>query len=372
MTRAAALALALAIGGGGGWVFAKLGVPLPWVLGSMAATVAAALAGAPLAVSNSVRSVFVTLLGLVLGSAFTPEVLDRAADWAASLVGLAAFLATAGGVSFWVLVRSGRFDPVTAYFGAAPGGLGEMVLMTDAYGGDDKAVSLIHSMRIVVSVAVIPLGYKLFAGYTPGPGADPLGGWLIAPPDAAALLAVAAAGFLAARAMRVPAAALVGPMVLSAAVHLAGWTAAAPPPNLVAFAQVVLGASIGARFVGVPMREVAGVLAAGSGLTVVMLSLAALFAYLAAGVAGLPFAAVLLGFAPGGLVEMCLVSMALGTDTAFVSTHHLARIALVVTMAPVVFRLMRTPARPRPGRAKREAPGPASAPKRRPSRNPES
>lgn len=341
MTRGVSLILALAIGSAGGWVFALMGVPLPWVLGAMAATIAAAVMGAPLVVPPRFRAVFVTILGLVLGSAFTPDVLHRAPEWGLSILGLALFLATAGGIAFSILYRSGKFDPVTAYFGSAPGGLGEMVLMAEAFGGDDKAVSLLHSMRIVVSVALIPIAYQLFAGYEPAPDPGIVAGWSILPFDAAVLTLIAIVGYAVAHLLKVPAAALIGPMVLSAAVHLAGWTEAAAPLNLVAFAQVVLGASIGARFVGVPLREVAGVLGAGSGLTVVMLGLAVAFAYVIAEISGLPFAAVLLGFAPGGLVEMCLISIAMGIDTAFVSTHHLVRIALVVTVAPLVFRLLK-------------------------------
>lgn len=335
------LGLALGVGGGGGWLFSLLGVPLPWILGAMAATIPAAILGLPMAIPPRFRLVFVTVLGLVLGSSFTPDVLGRALSWTGSLIGLVAFLSIAGALAFLVLRRSGRFDTVTAFFGAAPGGLGEMVLLTHAFGGDDRAVSLIHSMRIVVSVAVIPVGYRLFAGYVPQPGPGAVAGWAIAPLDGAILLGVAVAGYALAKVARVPAAALVGPMVASAAAHLAGWTAATPPPNLVAFAQVVLGASIGARFIGVAVGRVADVLMAGSGLTVVMLTLAAAFAFVVAEATGLPFAAVLLGFAPGGLVEMCLVSIALGIDTAFVSTHHLFRIALIVMAAPVVFRLLK-------------------------------
>lgn len=334
------LLTALAIGAGGGWAFSAMGIPLPWILGAMTATIPAAILGVPMQVSHRFRLVFVAVLGLVLGGAFTPEVLDRAPSWAGSLVGLAGFLAAAGTLAFMVLRRTGRFDTVTAFFASAPGGLGEMVLFAHAYGGDERAVSLIHSMRIVVSVAVIPIGYRLFAGYVPQPGPGAVAGWAISFADVAALLAIAVAGYLLGKVLRLPAAALVGPMVLCAAAHLAGWTAAKPPANLVAFAQVVLGASIGARFAGVSVGRVADVLVAGSGLTVAMLLLAAGFAFGVSETTGLPFSAVLLGFAPGGLVEMCLVSIGLGIDTAFVSTHHLLRIAIIVMAAPLVFRYL--------------------------------
>ena len=62
---------------------------------------------------------------------------------------------------------------------------------------------------------------------------------------------------------------------------------------------------------------------------------------------GLSAQALLLAFVPGGLAEMCLVSMALGVDIAFVSTHHFARIVLVVILAPMAFRLVKGQKSPR-------------------------
>ena len=55
---------------------------------------------------------------------------------------------------------------------------------------------------------------------------------------------------------------------------------------------------------------------------------------------GLSFAALLLAFAPGGLAEMALISLALGIDTAFVSTHHLIRLSAIMLLAPVFFRIL--------------------------------
>ena len=50
---------------------------------------------------------------------------------------------------------------------------------------------------------------------------------------------------------------------------------------------------------------------------------------------GLPIAALVLAFAPGGLAEMSLIALALGVDPAFVSSHHVVRIFLVVVLAPL-------------------------------------
>ena len=78
----AAVLLALAIGTLGGAAARWLGLPLPWMIGAIAATAGAAMAGAPIALPQGLRSVMVALLGVMLGSGFSPAILEHLADWA--------------------------------------------------------------------------------------------------------------------------------------------------------------------------------------------------------------------------------------------------------------------------------------------------
>jgi uncharacterized protein len=46
-----------------------------------------------------------------------------------------------------------------------------------------------------------------------------------------------------------------------------------------------------------------------------------------------------LAFAPGGQAEMTVLAIVVGADLGFVVVHHLARIVLVITGAPIVARM---------------------------------
>jgi len=151
------------------------------------------------------------------------------------------------------------------------------------------------------------------------------------------ILAVCAIGYPIAKRLKIPAAPLIGPMVLSAAVHMAGMTAAKPPSELVNLAQIVIGTNVGCRFVGVPVRHVFKTMYLSIAVTLFMVALAVVFAYLLNRLTGFGFEALWLAFSPGGLAEMTLISLAMGIDTAFVSTHHLLRMLFMVTAAPLVF-----------------------------------
>jgi hypothetical protein len=354
--QARALALTLVRGAGGGAIFRFFDLPLPWLLGAMAATTVAALAGQATLVPMGLRTTMIAVLGIMLGSAFTPDLVGSLVDWLDTLVLLAIYTLTAGTLGFFYFSRIGGFDPVTAYFSAMPGGLTEMTINGEALGGDARTLVLCHAVRVLIVVFVIPLGYGFFGLLDPvipatsvapaaglvGPG-PPASSWHpdLSLQEAAILLVCAVVGSWGARRLRLPASFLLGPMVLSALVHISGLTASSPPQALVALAQVVIGAGIGARFSGISLRSVARTLTLSLGANVVLLGLALAFSWLGAELGGASLAANMLAIAPGGVAEMSLIALALGIDVAFVASSHLIRILLVVVAAPQAFRYWR-------------------------------
>jgi len=335
------IALTLALGTLGGWAAFAGQLPLPWMIGAMTGTTLAAATRLPVALAPRLRSAMVAVLGVMLGSGFSPEMLAAMVDWWPSLTALALYAAVAGGVGWLYFRRVWGYDPVTSYFAAMPGGLSEMILVGSELGGDARIISLSHASRLLLVVLALPFAFQLLAGYEPA-GRPPAGLPLLesAPGDLAVLAVCALFGFTVARALRVPAAALVGPMVLSAAVHLADWTAAKPPLELVAAAQVVVGGAIGARFAGVSPRTIGRALLAAVGATAVLLAATVACALVLTALVGLPLRPLVLAFSPGGLAEMSLIALAIGADAAFVATHHIVRICLIVVLAPATFRLL--------------------------------
>ena len=53
-------------------------------------------------------------------------------------------------------------DRVTSYFASMPGGLSDMVLLGEAFGGDVRQIALSHSVRILVVVTAVALFFGLF------------------------------------------------------------------------------------------------------------------------------------------------------------------------------------------------------------------
>lgn len=343
------LGLALAAGTLGGAGFAWAGLPLPWMLGAMTAVTMVALAGGQPAVPGGLRFVMLAVVGVMLGSNVTPDLLERLDGWSLSLMGLLVFVALTPWLGAVVFRKLGGQDPVTAYFAAAPGGINEMVGIGGALGGDERTIALSHSLRILIVVFTVPLWFRL-TGEVSASGGGLQGPSLLEDAfqggDVLLLALCAVAGLPVGRVLRLPAAHLTGPMLLSAVVHVTGWTALHPPVELVAGAQVVVGAALGSRFVGARVRDLGRTGLLASGASMVLLAVAAVIAGAVSWATGLPFLLLLLAYVPGGVAEMSLVSLALGMDVAFVATHHLVRIALVIAVAPALFRLARGRVKP--------------------------
>jgi uncharacterized protein len=329
-----AAALALATLGGG--LFAYLGVPLPWLLGALVLTTASSIAGFTYAIPSPLRQSMIGVVGVMLGSTFTPERLSADTGWLPSLVALPVYILVVGAVIYAYLRWRSDLDRTSVFFAAAPGGLSEMIALSDQMGGDVRSVSLVHATRLTFIVLTIPLLAALEAPATM-PAAAPVP---LAVTDVLILFVLALAGYALALRLRLPAAAFLGPLLGSTLAHVTGWVDAAPPYALLAIAQLVIGSAVGERFAGVPLGVVRRAMLLGAGATLLMLAVTLAFATLLSGMTGHALLLLLLAFIPGGFTEMSLIALAMGVDPAFVVTHHSFRVFLVILIALPAFLLL--------------------------------
>lgn len=333
------IALALAIGTVGGSVFYLLNLPLPWMLGALFATMFASLANAPILGPARLRPAVVAVIGVLLGSRFTPEIIAGASAWIGTVLILMAYVVAVALVVVPFYRFAGRFDWVTAYFAGMPGGLSEMIEIGEASGAKPAPIILAHSLRIVVTIALIAFWFRIVEGHAVGSSMGttelPLT-WQ----DALLLLGSAVVGSLLGKSLRFPAPTFLGPLLVSAVLHLVGLTESAPPGLLVNIAQVLLGTILGCRFLGISARTVVPAAALALGATMLTLGLAFAAGLAMGHVAGIAPDQALLALAPGGLTEMGLIALAIHADVAFVALHHVVRILFVIVLAPIAFRLL--------------------------------
>ncbi|WP_069385110.1 AbrB family transcriptional regulator [Halomonas caseinilytica] len=328
----------LALGIVGGALAFAVNLPLPWLLGAMIATTAASLCGVRLRSPGRGRKGVLVVIGVMLGTAFTPGMTGDLGLWSLSLAVMLVATAVMMAFSVWFSQRVAGHSRETALYAGVPGGVSTVTLMAIASGADLRVVGMTHAIRILVVLLAIPpvlqaIGHVDLAGATPD-----LTQWLWLPgaADAAWLTVAGLGGLWLGRRLRLPNALLFGPALVSAALHLTGVTHAAVPPTLLALAQVIIGVSVGVRFAGTSLARLGQTLVMASLQALVLLVIAVLAAWIGHLLTGYSAAAALLAYMPGGAPELSLVALTLGIDPAFVTTHHLMRISVLVLLLPAL------------------------------------
>lgn len=336
---ASKLMLALLTGTIGGSLFYLLDLPLAWMLGAMTACAAAAILKAPVAMPKFARPPMSAIIGSMLGSAFTPDILGRLQHWIVPLLGLIAYLIVSGTLCSLYFRYIVRLDRTTAFFSGMPGGLVDMTLMGGEKGGDEKVIALVHAARIFLVVLCLPVVIELVTGIQLSSQSGTYRPWSALHLDELSWLAGALFGGVAlGHVLRLPAKFLIGPMLVSAIVHAGGFSDFVLPSAVVAAAQIVLGSTLGCRFAGTSLRLMLRIVIMSLGSTAILLLLTTLFSIGLARVTDVSVEGLLLSYSPGGLAEMSLVAFALGLEVPLVVAHHMARVFLVVAGVGLFFR----------------------------------
>lgn len=336
------LLLTIFAGAGGGAVFYYLSLPLPWMLGATCAVAALAVGGGPVVSVRKIRPPLAAIIGVTLGSAFSPEIANRALDWIPLTIAAVISTVLVGTTGTLYLRRIAGFDTVTSFFSAMPAGVYEMTHQGGMMGGDERRIALVHAVRIFLVVLLVPITFGWFFELgSSRPAAIGQGHGALGIDDALILGSCAAFGWLVAKLVHFPNPPMLGPMLASAVVHGVGLTETAPPYVLVSLAQIFLGASIGGQFIGASANDLRRTAAHGLVLVPLSLTICVLIAWFAERTMDLDFPTILLSLAPGGTAEMSLIALALHTEVTAVVAHQVLRVLLIHSSASTVFKLLK-------------------------------
>lgn len=319
-------------------VFKLLHLPLPWLLGPMSACLVAALAGVPMRGLKTLNDSMRTILGVAVGATLTPAVLATFPAMWPTLLLMPIMVACIGLIGIPYFQRYCGYDFPTAYYATMPGGLQDMIIFGEEAGANVKSVSLIHATRVMVIVFALPF---LLIGIWDADLSNPPGAPASSVPlDEMALMVVCAfVGWRVADRVGLFGASILGPMIATAAVTLAGGLQNRPPTEAIWAAQFFIGMAIGTKYAGITFAEVRRDLVAGLGFCLILIILTLIFVEAIYGMGLAPGMATLLAFAPGGQAELTVLALIVGGDVAFVVAHHVLRIVVVILGAPIAARL---------------------------------
>ena len=328
-----------------GWVFSQFRLPVPYMLGSLIGVWVLGGLIRPaqpwLGVPRWFHIPVILGLGVIVGGAIGPGFIGSVLIWwpTTLVVIVATTIATA--IGFLVLWRLRRRPWLQALLSAVPGGQAEVSVIARDYVDKDYAVVLSHLVRVTFIFLSTPLILALVEGQAAVEQSyqaqDNLPGLFELPPRRIIeFLAMAFGSYALARLIRMPMPHLLGPMLVSLVLNALGWVETIRLNEFVLLAQVTIGGQIGARLSRVPFREVVSYLIDGLMVSVVTLSIYTGFAVAVAVMLDMRLLDAYIGFVPGGLYEVTLLSVLFGLDVAFVAFHNTLRVVLIYVGLPFV------------------------------------
>jgi membrane AbrB-like protein len=333
----------------GGWLADQVGVPSGYLFAAMLTGLVFAIARpGRLALPDAGFRLGQTITGVALGTYLQSSTLTGLGSrWipviAVSLATLAVTIAA--GI---VLARIADVDRPTASMGMIAGGASGIVGMSDELGADDRLVAFMQYLRVLVITLLTPLIVPLAFGVHPhrahgAPAGQPtlgsLSGWAL----------LVGAGVIGARLgprLRLPAPALLGPLILTGVLSISGAigsTQVAPLARELGFS--LIGLRIGLGFERDTLRRMARL----------ALPVAVAIAFLLVACFGLglllePTANVslldgYLATTPGGLYAVLAIAFGANANTTFILAVQGLRLLVMVLLAPLAVRRLAGPGR---------------------------
>lgn len=321
-----------------GWLFSRAGVPLPWMIGPLAATACLYVSGlAKVTVPVRTRPAGQLVVAAQVGLSFSPAALALVADLAPVLVGMAFATALCALSVALILRRTAGIGLAPALLGVMPTSPVEAAVMAKQFDIDPAPIVLSQTLRIAAVVVLVPIAIYIVDGWPDRngfaqtrPPFDPLGLGLLV------LCGVAGAASL--KFLRISNPYFLGPLAASAAVTAAGVEPAPFPYAVLACAQLILGSWLGSTFRRRLFATAGRLVSASIASTLLLLSMTTTIALGLAWATGLDWEVLALGAAPGGVTEMALTAAFLHQNVPLVTAFHLTRIFLIVPNIPWVVR----------------------------------
>jgi uncharacterized protein len=336
----AKLCLLFLISTAAGALFQWLGSPLPWMIGPLVVTAFLCISRLlVLSVPDRIRPFGQVIVACQVGLTFTPPALEKLVTHAPVIVGtavaslfcifaVAAIFARASGLTF-----------AQAFLSAVPTSPIEAAAMAVDSKVDPMPVIFSQTLRLSAVVVLVPFGMYALEGWPEGRG---MGNTSAAFEvlDIALLTALGFGGMFLFRLLRIPNPNFLGPLTLTALLAATGHGVSPFPAIVLSTAQIVLGSWLGSTF----RREIltaAGRLTLACVLAVlVLIGMSSAIALVMSQVSGMDWRLVVLGAAPGGVVEMALTAKYLGQDVTIVTAFHLTRIFLFMPNIPWIVVLI--------------------------------
>jgi membrane AbrB-like protein len=326
-----------------GWLLTAIHLPAGVLLGCMLVGIVLSARDIQLRIPPTLFALAQGVLGCLMASSLQPSALGKvAANWPLFVLVTGSVIA-ASAVLGWVLMRRKIFPGTTAVWGLAPGAASAMVLMAESYGADTRLVAFMQYLRVAMVTATAALVARIFAPHT-GPAVVAGMHWFTVdnPANVALTLLLACGGAVVARRLRIPAGAMVLPLLLGTALQATGLLVIELPGALLAVAYALVGWSIGLRFTRAILKHALRALPHVMGSIVALMAFGILIATALSWLSGIDPLTAYLATSPGGADSVAVIAATSAVDASFVMAMQLARFLMVLVLGPQVSKFVAT------------------------------
>lgn len=325
----------------GGLLFHFLRIPLPWMLGPLTFTLFYnAISGRRARWPVGLRNAGLIVIGYSMGRTVTFETIRQVLEnlpgmLAATLLTVLFCLGTG-----YIIYRRTGISLESAILGSMPGGLAQMILLSEEVrDADVTVVTFMQMTRVLAVVFIVPFVAIYGMAHAQNglllPAAGTVVPWTLA--VLPAILAAPLGGGLA-YLLKLPIPFLLGPIFATTTAALAGCPSLPVPDHLLRAAQLFFGVYLGIIIPLQSLRRLGKVLPYAVGSALLLVGFTCLIAFGITILTPSDLISAFLGTAPGGLAEMSVVALALNADTAFVLAYQLFRLFSILLVMPLLLR----------------------------------
>jgi uncharacterized protein len=227
----------------------------------------------------------------------------------------------------------------TAVWGMAPGGASAMMLMAGAFGADARLVAFMQYLRVVLVAAAASVVARLWVGTSSAahsPPWFPAVDWL----DFSGTLMIAGLGGAIGMGLRIPAGALLVPMVAGALLEATGVVRIVLPQWLLAISYAFLGWSIGLGFTRDILAHASRALPMVLLAILAMMGVSGALAWVLVRTAGVDAMTAYLATSPGGMDSVAIIGASSKVDLSFVMALQTLRLVIVLVAGPPLARFI--------------------------------
>lgn len=322
--------------------FSLVGLPSAVLFGSLVGGMAHALTSTTeIKVPPSAFRLGQALIGATIGTLVSLAALRRIGDDIVPIVAITAGTVVISLVAGRVLALRRDVSRVTGAFALIAGGASGVVAIARDLGADDRVVTVVQYLRVLVVLVSLPLVTAVVFHPDSGLGTVERSSGAL-PTDLVYVAATVGLGLLVARFTPITTATLLGPLAVGAGLAASGWLGDVAVPDPVQWlAYGLIGVQVGLRFTRASLAAITKMLPVVTAIIVAMIGLTGLMGAALAWLTPVDGLTAYLATTPGGLFAVLATAADSGSDVTYVISVQLFRLIVILMIVPLLARWLR-------------------------------